>query len=178
MTNSGMRSVGEFDEIYHAQLPQRVTTWAYHLEMKLGKAGLEDARYHRYRIWYIREFLVQFPDERDNDDRYLTFKRAEAEAMWGIGRQAEAEAIYRALTEKFPDEAWTYIGWSAEYYLANRTTNNYEAAEAILQQALTRPSLNERAEVLARLAILYEQWPKPEKQAAVEAKLAGLTADK
>jgi hypothetical protein len=58
--------------------------------------------------------IAQFPDVGDN--RYLNLRRAEGEALWRLGRQSEAEAVYRALVEKQPDEAWAYIGWSDEYY--------------------------------------------------------------
>jgi tetratricopeptide (TPR) repeat protein len=107
--------------------------------------------------------IAQFPDVGDN--RYLNLRRAEGEALWRLGRQSEAEAVYRALVEKQPDEAWAYIGWSDEYYLGSRTAKEYEKGETILLQALARPNLENRADALERLVDLYEEWGKPEKQA-------------
>jgi hypothetical protein len=99
------------------------------------------------------------------------FRRAEGEALWRLGRQDEAEAVYQALVNRFPDKGWAYIGWSDEYYLWSDRARDYASGEAILLQALDRPSLEDRVDVLDRLVGLYEEWGKPDKQAAAAAQL-------
>ena len=47
----------------------------------------------------------------------------------------------------------------------------YEPAEVILLQALARPTLHDRGDVLDRLIGLYEEWGKPQQQAHYEAEL-------
>lgn len=145
-----MRSTGAFDRAY--PLTQLVSNWTGDMEMKLGKAGIDDTRYHEHRIRFVREYLAQFPDE--DGLRYLNMRRAEGEALWHPGRQAEAEAVYRALVEKLPDEAWAYIGWADNYYLWRDSAKDYPSAEAILQQALARPNLKDR-----RLALTHTATP-------------------
>lgn len=168
MATPEMRAVEAFDRAYPGQL-QSLFNWASDIEMELGNAGIDNDAYHEHRIRFVHEFLAQFPEVDDN--RYLNLKRAEGEALWRLGRQAEAEAVYQALVKKLPDEAWAYIGWSDEYYLGSWAAKDYQAGEAILLKALARPNLQDRADVLDRLAGLYEEWGKPDQQALIQAEL-------
>jgi tetratricopeptide (TPR) repeat protein len=167
MATPEMRSTSAFDRAY--PLSQFVSNWTGDMEMELGNAGLDDARYHEHRIRFVREYLALFPDE--DELRYLNMRRAEGEALWHLGRQAEAEAVYRALVEKLPDDAWAYIGWADNYYMWRSSTKDYASAEVILHQALARPNLNDRQDVLERLINMYEEWGKPEKQDPLVAEL-------
>lgn len=162
-----MRTAMAFDATYSTM--QSVFNWASDLEMELGNAGLDDPAYHEHRVRYVREFLARFPDVDAN--RHVSFRRAEAEALWQLGKQAEAETVYRALVDAFPDEGWAYIGWSDEYYLWRRRAKDYEKGEAILLQALKQPDLEDRRDVLDRLASLYEKSGQQEKQMQILAEL-------
>jgi uncharacterized protein YecA (UPF0149 family) len=51
---------------------------------------------------------------------------------------------------------------------------DHPAAERILRQALERPALEDRQNVLERLIDLYEEWGQPDKQAPLLAELAKL----
>ena len=170
MAAPDMRATDDFDLAY--PLTQSVSNWISDVEMELGNAGLGDARYHEYRIRFAHEYLAQFPDT--DDLTYLNMRRAEGEALWHLGRQAEAEAVYRALVEKLPDKAWAYIGWADNYYMEHDATQDYPSAEAILRQALARPNLEDREDVLERLIDMYEEWGQPEKQSPLVAELAQL----
>ena len=96
--------------------------------------------------------------------------------MWELGRQAEAEAVYQSLVKKLPDRAWGYIGWSDQYHWGRGRPVNYERAEAILLQALNRPNLDDRANVLDRLVGLYKAWDQPEKGTRYAAELDEIRA--
>jgi len=97
----------------------------------------------------------------------IGFIRAEGEALWNLGRRAEAEAAYEKLVERFPDQGWGYIGWSDHFWLWGAPEpKEYERAEAILQRALARSNLRYRNDVLERLESLHEEWGRPEKQAS------------
>jgi hypothetical protein len=128
---------------------QSVFNWCQHFEMELWNTGLDDPNYLQLRIHYCREFLETFPHEewslRGN------FLRAEAETLWELGEIKTAEASFQALIEANPDWAWGYIGWSDEYWLMKDSPKKFDKAEAILQQALARPGLEDREAVLDRL---------------------------
>jgi tetratricopeptide (TPR) repeat protein len=162
-----MRTAMAFDATYPTM--QSVFNWASDLEMELGNAGLDDPAYHQHRVRYVREFLTRFPDEDTN--RHVNFRRAEAEALWQLGKQAEAEAVYQALVDAFPNEGWAYIGWSDEYYLWHQRAKEYEKGEAILLRAMEQPDLEDRRDVLDRLASLYEERGEQEKRTQILAEL-------
>ena len=156
MATPQMRTVIAFDDAYPG-LTQFVSNWCSDLDIALHNAGLNDPIYCEHRLRYAREFLAQFPDEDAN--RHVNFMRAQGEALWNLGRQAEAEKVYEELVEQFPDEAWGYIGWSDRYWLWGvPEPKEYGKAEAILKRALERPNLRDRSDVLERLESLHEEW--------------------
>ena len=168
LTRPEWRTATAFDQGVPAGL-QSVFNWCQDLEMELGNAGLDNPVYHEHRLRYAREFLERFPDE--SADFHLNFTRAQGEALWHLGRRAEADAVYGALVERFPDEAWAYIGWADQYWLGDSAPKEYAPAEAILRRALARPKLHDRPDLLQRLADLYGEWGKPAEQAAIAARL-------
>jgi tetratricopeptide (TPR) repeat protein len=168
MSTPDMRTASAFDKAYPGMM-QSLFNWSGDLEMELHNAGLDDPVYHERRVRYVNEFLAQFPDE--DEDRCVMFRRAEGEALRYLERYAEAEAVYQALIERLPDKGWGYIGWSDQYYWGHGRPVDYDRAEAILLQALDRPNLEDRVDVLDRLIRLYKEWGKAEKQAAAAVQL-------
>ena len=131
---------------------QFISNWCQDMEMELGNAGVSDARYHRLRIRYCREFLDTF-----SDLEWLmqgNFLRAEAESYFRLGEVETAEARFEALIEAEPGSPWGYVGWSDEYWLFCDGPKNYDRAEHILQRALGCPDLEDRQVVLERLESL------------------------
>jgi tetratricopeptide (TPR) repeat protein len=169
MATPDMRTALAFDKAYPGMM-ESLFNWSGDLEMELHDAGLHDPVYHEHRVRYVNEFLAQFPDE--DEDRYVMFRRAQGEALWCLERYADADTVYQALVERLPDKGWGYIGWSDQYHWGSGQPPDYERAEAILLQALDRPRLEDRVDVLDRLARLYEKWGRPEKQRAVAAQLS------
>jgi hypothetical protein len=92
-----------------------VSQWVTDLMFELHNASLKDPAYFEKRLAYVCDFLTRFPDE--DEISVLEFRRAQGEALWRLGRIAEAEAVYESLVADMPDKAWAYIGWSDEYYL-------------------------------------------------------------
>lgn len=154
-TDAEIRTPDQFDELYPDGLQQSVGNWYGDLEMELGNAG-----YHERCIVYVHEILTYFPDL--NDDALVTLRRAEADAHWALGRQTEAEAIFSALVEQFPNKGWAYIGWSDRYYDDDDSAKEYEKGAEILLRALEQPDLEDRLDVLDRLVELYEEADYPE----------------
>ena len=100
--------------------------------------------------------------------------RAEGEALWELGRQSEAEAVYHQLVAILPDQAWGYIGWADQYSLFRDRAHDYVRAETLLKVALSRPSLDDRESVLKRLIDLYNVWDRPQDIPPLEQELTTL----
>ncbi len=160
MATPALRTPSAFDQT-HA-LFQAVFNWSQDLEMELGNAAALDTVYAAHRLHYAREFLALFPDS--DTTFWINFTRAEGEALWRLGRHAEAEAVYAALVARVPDDAWAYIGWADQYWLERERPPAYDRAAALLRLALARPGLRERRAV-------YGAWGKLPEEAAVMAQL-------
>jgi len=94
----------------HPTLRMDLEHWLMHLDMVLHNAGLEALHYHAERLRVSQEYQHRFP-EMDADTR-VHITRAEAEALWALGRQPEADAVYHQLVRTLPDQAWFHrISW-------------------------------------------------------------------
>ncbi len=82
--------------------------------------------------------------------------------------------MFGALVERLPDEAWGYIGWADRYWLLDDSPKEYATAEAILRRALDRPNLQDRTDLLERLADMYDAWGKPAERDAVWTEIEAL----
>jgi hypothetical protein len=121
---------------------------------------------------FVQEFLEHFPAEDAHTQ--CEFIRGQGEALWQLGRQVEAEAVFADGIERLPDEAWLYIGWADHYWLWDSTPGDYARGEAILGRALARDSIDDRESVLERLHDLYQRWEKPQEAATAAQELATL----
>jgi tetratricopeptide (TPR) repeat protein len=171
LTTADIRSTEAFDR-QHRRLSEYVSNWCQDFEMELGNAGRDAPLYYEARVRYVREFLALFPDE--SSLVYLNMRRAEGEALWDLDRRAEAEAVFSALVERLPDEAWGYIGWADRYWLMDDSPKEYDTAEAIMLRALERPNLQDRSDLLERLVDLYDAWGKPEERDAARVEMETL----
>ncbi len=163
-----MRTSSSFDRAHDTL--QSVYNWSSDIALELGNAGTQDPVYYEHLLRFSREYLTLFPDEDEN--RVLNMLRSQGEALWFLGRRAEAEATYAALVEQLPDEGFGYIGWADHYWLYRDSPKDYATAATILQRALARPVLRDREHVLDRLGELFREWGKPDAQAAVLAQRA------
>lgn len=154
-TDTEIRTPQQFDKIFVDGLTQSVDNWSGDVEMELGNAD-----YSEQRIVYVHEFLDRFPDISDSSK--VSFKRAEADSLWELSRQDEAEAVFRATVEQYPNDGWGYIGWSDRYYLFKDSPKEYTKGEEILLRGLANPDLEDRRYVLERLVKLYEEADYPE----------------
>jgi hypothetical protein len=170
-----MRSIKTFDAA-HPGMSQRVFNWTGDLEMNLHNAGLRDPVYHEHRIRFAREYRARFPEMSDLS--LLNLMRAEGEALWELDRLTESEAVYQALIARLPDQGWAYIGWSDHYHWARDGAVDYARAETLLLQALERPNLVDRIDVLDRLVDLYTAMDCPEKVEPLYREMDGLRGKK
>jgi tetratricopeptide (TPR) repeat protein len=149
-----MRTLADFERA-HPELDLAVHNFCFDLMFELHNAGVANAAYHLKRLNYAREFLARFPDS--DADTVVEFMRAQGEALWELGRHAEAEQVYTALVARLPDKGWGYIGWSDQYWMYKDSPKDYARAGEILRRALARPALSDRADVSERLRQLIEE---------------------
>ena len=146
-------TLGAFDRVFLGN--QSVYNWCQDFEMELGNAGPDDPAYYRLLIRYAQEILATFEDI--DWQMHGNFLRAEADAYWYLGEIETAEQKFVALIAQNPDWAWGYIAWADHYSLDRDAPKNYERAEELLQQALARPNLEDRAAVHERLSDLDKE---------------------
>jgi tetratricopeptide (TPR) repeat protein len=145
----------------HYDLAHHLDAWSSELMFELQNVAVKDARYHERRSEFSRQYLALFPDE--DAETQARFLRGQGKALWELGRRDEAEAVYGALVERFPDFAWGYIGWADHYWLWSVTPKDYARAEAIMTPALARPQLQNRSDLLDRLQELYSESGQQDK---------------
>ncbi len=170
-----IRSRADFRRVYRMGSPQ-FSNWCYDLMFELHNAGLSEPSWQERRIEYIHEFLELFPAEKNDEDVVLNFGRGKAEALWRLGRIPESEATYADLLDRLPDAGWAYIGWADEYWIFKGSSKDYARGEAILKQALQRPNLQDRADVIQRLKDLYQEWGKNDEVETIARQLNNLSS--
>ena len=136
---------------------QSVFNWCQDFERELSNVGVDDRAYYRRLIRYAEEFLATFTDV--DWLMHGNFLRAEADAYWELGEIKTAEQKFAALIAQNPDWAWGYVGWSDHYWLHRDEPKDYAKAEALLEQALARPRLEDRNDVVERLRDLRKEKP-------------------
>ena len=146
-----------------------VTNLFYELEMELHNAGLEDSRLTAKRAELARWVYTHFTEETE-----LTlgnFRSYEAQSLWDIDQREEAESLFEALIQTFPNFAWGYIWWGDCYWMSDWSylhAPDYDRAERLYQQALAQPDLDDRDGVEDRLDNLNDERKYPEKRESIK----------
>lgn len=164
-----MRSVGDFDNFYSITYAP-IHDWSQDFEMELGNAARVDPKYHEIRLKFACEFNERFPEGYPHLTRMMM--RAQREALFELGRQVEAEAVFASAVERSPKDTWSFIGWSDMYWLyapKGSPKDHARAEELLLEAPSDEPQ--DRDVVLERLESLYEDRGKPDKRAAIAEQL-------
>ncbi|MCI0477952.1 MAG: hypothetical protein L0Y55_17050, partial [Anaerolineales bacterium] len=93
LAQPGVRTLADFERA-HPEL-EVAHNFCFELMFELHNAGMSEAVYHDKRLRYVREFFALFPDAEA--DTVVEFTRAQGEALWELGRHADAEQVYAAL---------------------------------------------------------------------------------
>ena len=150
-----MRSIEDTERVFSGF--QMLYNWCQDLEMELHNAGLDDPFFFEKRIQYCHEFCELFPDS--NELVLHNMKRAEAEAHFALGREAEGDRLFEALIRQFPDNPWGYIGWGdmyASWPMEDRGLRDVKRAEQIYKMALSA-NAEDKEDVLDRLKDLENE---------------------
>lgn len=149
-----MRSIEAAERVFSGL--QCLYNFCQDLETELFNAGHDDPSFFEKAIVYCREFCDLFPD---SDELLLhNMKRAEAEAHFGLGQEAEGDRLFQALIDRFPDNTWGYIGWADMYAWPIKEGRHPEPerAKQILEMGLSA-NVTVKTEILNRLRDLEEE---------------------
>ena len=136
-----------------------VSNFVQDLEMELHNAGLKEKEYHKKRAIYCEELLQRCAVKESIVENT---RRGMADGYFEYGETAKAEQLYTDWLDEDPDWGFGYIGWSDNYYFGPKESQ-YEKAEEILLAGYGREGLRDKADLVDRLADLYEDMGKPEK---------------
>jgi hypothetical protein len=106
-----MRAAQDADRVFSGL--QFLSNWCQDLEIELYDAGHGDPSFFENSIHYCREFCDLFSDTEEL--LIHSMKRGQAKSHFALGREEEGERLFQALIERFPDNAWSYIGWGDMY---------------------------------------------------------------
>ena len=148
-----MNSLDEFDDRFGGT--QSVFNWVQDLETELHNAGLEEPGFFHERITLCETMLDRFPDGALPVDN---FKTALAASYFELGDLEKGDRLFRVWLEQSPQWGSGWIAWSDCYWLfAKAEHKDATRAEQILQEGLASPGVENRADILERLQLLYEK---------------------
>lgn len=111
--DSAIHSVEDLEVSLGGPLGCSLYNWCQDFEMELGNAAIESAEFARMRIDYARSFAERFP--KSEDSVLVNMGRAEGESLFLLGLAEEGAAVFETLAERFPSDAWVYVGWGDQY---------------------------------------------------------------
>lgn len=146
---------------------QFLSNYIQDLEAELHNAGLSNKGYFKKRISYCEEMLELCGKEQGL--LVENTRRAIADSHYSLGDKEKCDHLYSTWLEANPDWGWGYIGWSDCYWFdKSKDPLNLEKSEEILKKALSRESINDRADVLERAIDLYEKLGKQQEAAVLK----------
>jgi hypothetical protein len=153
MDKAGLRSIAGFDDRFRGT--QCLFNWIGDLEMELWNAGMKDRQYLVARVAVCEEALRRFSAE----DRDLTenLRLALADSIYELGETARAESLYRGWLDEDPRWGWGWIGWSDCIRNPRVASRDPQKAERLLLEGLSVPEVEQRRELVERLAFRYEE---------------------
>ena len=148
MPRSGTDSLDGFDDQIGGT--QSVLNWVQDLETELHNAGLEEPDFFRERIALCETMIARFsggwlPVE--------SFQAALAQSHFELGDREEGDRLFRRWLDECPQWGGGWMAWSDGYWLfAGPRIKDAARAEQILQEGLAVPGVENRTDLLDRLA--------------------------
>jgi hypothetical protein len=146
-----------------------VNDMLYELDEELSNTGLDNLGCIAKRAELARWVYTHFIEETELN--LVNFRGYEAESLWDLGQREQAEVLFQALTETYPNVAWGYIWWGDQYWMSNWSYEyapDYDRAASLYRQALENPDLDNRIYVQERLDDLYDEKDHPEKREQIK----------
>jgi tetratricopeptide (TPR) repeat protein len=172
--SQGIRSLEELDA--RVPLTQSVGNWVSDFLMELGNAGRDDPSFLKNRLEVAQTLLDRFaPEEslRRNCQRDL------AETYFALGQAEQGDQLFRQWLQEDPRWGWGWIGWSDCYFLcAEERDKDASRAEQILKQGLAVAGVEDRPDLLDRLADIYSETGRPQEAEAVKKEIDKLKSSR
>jgi hypothetical protein len=148
-------SLEAVDDRGGSTLPDFVSNWIQDLEACLGNLATADENWAQARLKMIQELLQQFPDTHSHI--IFNMREAAAETQFLLGHPDEGDALFTALVDTYPDNAWAYIGWGDMYspvFYRDRWQKNPDRARELYERGLAGPVLADRDMIEERIQLL------------------------
>ncbi len=160
-----MRSLQEFDARY--PLTNFLFNWVQDLSLALDNAGVKDPAFWQERIALLETLL----DRLDLDENLRKNCRSDlADTYDAVGMPDRADALYHQWLHEEPRWGWGWIRWSdLSYHTVQGRAQDPARAESILKQGLAIPGVQDRDEILDRLADLYRETGRAAEARALRA---------
>ncbi len=160
-----MRSLQEFDARY--PLTNFLFNWVQDLSLALDNAGVKDPAFWQERIALLETLL----DRLDLDENLRKNCRSDlADTYDAVGMPDRADALYHQWLHEEPRWGWCWIRWSdLSYHTVQGRAQDPARAESILKQGLAIPGVQDRDEILDRLADLYRETGRAAEARALRA---------
>lgn len=138
-----------------------VVNWVHDFEMELWNAST--SRGHVGYPWFLarrielcRDILERFPDE--DRDTALSFRGPLAESHFHLGDRETCDRLFEQWLAEEPTWVWGWIHWADCYsfFLGNAREDLIRGRE-ILGRGLAVPGVSDTADMLNRLAAVYQQ---------------------
>ncbi len=133
---------------------QSVFNWMQDFELELGNASRCDLRICHQRIEFCEAMIPRVAER--SELTVQNFRRAIAESQALLGNIPLAEQLYEGWLAADPQWGWGWIGWSDLFGTINPVLEDLAKAESLLHRGLDVPDVNDRDEILERLALLCE----------------------
>jgi tetratricopeptide (TPR) repeat protein len=158
MARSGADSLDTFDSQFGAT--QSVFNWVQDLEMELHNAGLEEPQFFRERIALCETVIARFSGSRLFIEN---FQMALAQSHFELGDREEGARLFRRWLDECPQWGGGWMAWSDSNWLfAPQNRKDAATAEKILKEGLSVPGVENRTDLLDRLALIYEETGRSE----------------
>ncbi len=152
MDRAGLQSLDDFDRQFRGS--QAVFNWIQDFEIELHNAGLDDPQFFHQRVALCKTVLDRFSE---GDLPMGGFKTGMADAYAMLGDLETADRLYLAWLDEKPRWGWGWIGWADCYWFSRGEAKNPEKAIQILKRGLAVSGVDDRHDILERLADVYEE---------------------
>ena len=171
MARHEIPSLDAFDEMFAGT--QSLFNWVQDFELELGNAGIDNEHFLHERISLCNTMIDRFLNGTFAE---TNFKSALAQSYSRIGEYHKCDQVFQQGLDENPKWGWGWIGWADVYsFFAEPEKRDVARAEMILNRGLAIANVNDRQEILERLASLYDETDRRDNAADIRRQIEQLT---
>lgn len=140
----GAKSVFDLDN--ENVLLYDVLFWACEFAIQLHMASMKVEAFVSKKLEFCESYLEMHSNMLSEEVRNLgNIRNVLAQTYYRIGKEKEADALYRKWLSVEPDWGFGWIGWSDCYWLYEipKLKRNFDKAERILKEGLSVPRVSD-----------------------------------